>query len=92
MGWGKPRAMDFAAAAQYFALDTVGKIAFGKEFGFLEADADVNGYVQAMNVFAPMATLISDVPWLRKLFLNDWLFKRIGPKPTDERGPGRIMG
>lgn len=84
--------LDFAKAAQYFALDTVGKIAFGSEFGFLEADADVNGYVQAMNVFAPMATLISDVPWLRRLFLNDWLFKKIGPKHTDERGPGRIMG
>ncbi|KAK0613274.1 cytochrome P450 [Immersiella caudata] len=86
------RPMDFAAAAQYFALDTVSTIAFGNAFGHLEADTDVTGYVQAMNVFAPMATLISDIPWLRKLFLNDWLFSKIGPKPTDEKGPGKIMG
>lgn len=91
-GKGKGKLVDFAKAAQYFALDVAAKIGFGQEFGFLEADSDVNGYVQAMNMFALMATLISDVPWLRKLFLNDWLFKKIGPKHTDERGPGRIMG
>jgi cytochrome P450 len=86
------RPIDFAATAQYFALDTISTIAFGKAFGYLEADSDVTGYVQAMNVFAPMASLLADVPWMRKLFLNDWLFSKIGPKPTDEKGPGLIMG
>jgi hypothetical protein len=86
------KAMDFAAAAQYFALDTISKIAFGTEFGFLDADSDVNGYIQAMDTVAPMVTLCSDVPWIRRLVLSNWLFALFGPKHTDKRGPGRIMG
>lgn len=84
--------MDFASASQYFALDTISTVAFGKEFGFLEADADIHGYVHAMDIFSPVATLVSDVPWIRKLFLNNWLFSLIGPKHTDEKGPGKILG
>ncbi|KAK4444034.1 cytochrome P450 [Podospora aff. communis PSN243] len=86
------RPMDFAATAQYFALDTISTIGLGKAFGYLEADSDVTGYIQAMNVFSPMSSLLADVPFMRNLFLNDFLFSKIGPKPTDPHGPGRIMG
>jgi hypothetical protein len=40
---GKSRPMEFSYVAQYFTLDVLTKVAFGKEFGHLEADADVVG-------------------------------------------------
>lgn len=85
------RLLDFANAAQYFALDVISKIAFGKEFGFLEADTDVNGYVAALDIFAPALSLFADIPWMRKILANRWVFEKAGPKVTDEQGPGRIM-
>ncbi|KAM7203473.1 cytochrome P450 [Naviculisporaceae sp. PSN 640] len=44
---GKGKLLDFAPAAQNFALDVISKIAFGKEFGFLEADRYRCGWILA---------------------------------------------
>jgi hypothetical protein len=84
--------LDFAHASQFFALDVISKVAFGEEFGFLAADKDVNGYIKAMEIFAPFVTLCSDIPSMRKIFLSDWMMAFVGPKHTDKEGPGRIMG
>lgn len=89
---GETRRVDFARVVQYFAVDVIGRIGFGTEFGNLKADADVTGYIAAMDVFAPVLTLCADVPWLRTVFLSERMIKRIGPKSTDKQGPGRILG
>ena len=88
----KGKDVDFASAAQYFALDVISKIAFGREFGFLEKDGDANGYIGAMDAMAPVLSLCADVPWLRGVVLMDWVVKSFGPRVTDKTGPGRIMG
>jgi hypothetical protein len=89
---GQTKAVDFARVVQLFAVDVIGRIGFGTEFGNLRADEDMTGYIAAMDAFAPVVTLCADVPWLRKVFLSEWVIKRVGPRSTDKAGPGRIMG
>ncbi|KAM7216245.1 cytochrome P450 [Rhypophila decipiens] len=84
--------LDFTNTSGYFALDVISKIAFGNEFGFLAAGADVNGYLAALDIFAPALSLFADIPWMRAILANRWVFETFGPKATDEKGPGRIMG
>lgn len=86
------RPIDFANAAQYFTLDSLAKIAFGREFGYLAADADFNGYIKLMEQTTAALALGADVEWIGKLLFSDFMLKLLGPKPTDHTGVGMMMG
>jgi len=88
---GKTVPVDLARILQFFALDVVGAVGFGHEFGNLKADADVTGYLTAFRAVVPIITLCADIPWLRRLFLNDWMMGAMAPKDTDREGFGRII-
>ncbi|KAH6628872.1 cytochrome P450 [Chaetomium tenue] len=83
--------LDLATIAQYFTLDSISKIAFGEEFGLVEAERDIHGHIEALNDAAPAAVTIAAVPHLRAIFASDLVLKLIGPSPKDKKGLGRIM-
>ncbi|RYP06738.1 hypothetical protein DL764_002990 [Monosporascus ibericus] len=85
------RPLDFARMAQYFTLDATTRIAFGKEFGYLDSDSDVFEYIRTAEAIVPQIQLRADVPWLEKLQLNPLVLKLTGPKVTDKAGMGRLM-
>ncbi|KAL7622954.1 hypothetical protein AAE478_006633 [Parahypoxylon ruwenzoriense] len=85
------RPMDLATRIQFFTLDAITKIAYGRAFGFLATDSDVHGYIANTEAQVPVITALGDVPWLSALIFNDTVLPIIGPKPTDKKGPGRMM-
>lgn len=83
--------LDLATAVQYFTLDAVTKIAYGKEFGYLETDSDVYGYIAGAEEQVPVLVVVAELPFLGRIFQMPWLLKLIGPKKTDPKGMGKML-
>ncbi|MCJ1311384.1 hypothetical protein MMC25_005055 [Agyrium rufum] len=84
--------LDFATAAQYFALDVITGVAFGKPFGYLRQDRDVLNFVKTVTQELPIATVCSSTPTLGRLVFESPLMSWIGPSSKDKDGRGRLMG
>lgn len=85
------RPLDLATAVQYFTMDAVTKVAYGKEFGYLATDSDVCGYMAAAEEQIPALVVLAEIPFLTKIFDMPWVMKQIGPKKTDSKGIGRML-
>jgi hypothetical protein len=53
--------VDLAPEIQYFTLDVIPDIAFGRAFGSLRADRDVYSYILAVQEVVPLAILLTTV-------------------------------
>ncbi|KAM0298168.1 hypothetical protein HYE67_001208 [Fusarium culmorum] len=84
------KAFDFGYKAQYFTLDVISSLAFGEQFGDLETDSDVNGYIKAMEESMPTIIVTTVMPWMMKL-LQLPIFKPMLPSEKDKAGVGRVM-
>ncbi|KAF7538220.1 hypothetical protein G7Z17_g12677 [Cylindrodendrum hubeiense] len=85
------KVVDFGRKAQFFTLDVISDLAFGKPFGFLETDSDVYEYIGTTEETLPMVMVTTVVPFLVKI-LSHPLFKRMLPSEKDRLGFGKIMG
>lgn len=85
------RQMDLAMTIQYYALDVISKVAYGKAFGYLAADSDLNNYIHDTEKMVPILAMCGEVPWLGKIFLSSTFLKYAAPKPTDNTGLGKMM-
>ena len=84
--------LDFGHMAQYMTLDVITKVAFGSEFGFLEQEKDLHGYIAMIEQIAPPSVLCSGVPYLSDFFAQPWVIRLLSPKAGDSRGFGKMMG
>lgn len=82
--------VDFARVAQYFTLDVISDVAFGKSFGFLTTDSDVHEYIKMTEDSMPIMMVISVNPWIANL-LQTRLFSRLLPSETDKLGFGKFI-
>ncbi|KAI1494958.1 hypothetical protein F5X96DRAFT_690711 [Biscogniauxia mediterranea] len=85
------RPMDLAHKVNYFTLDAITRVAYGRAFGYLKTDSDVFEYIAMTAKLVPMVTLMAEVPYLGRVILSDAALKLTGPKPTDKEGLGRMM-
>ncbi|KAG6101132.1 hypothetical protein E4U31_003759, partial [Claviceps sp. LM219 group G6] len=85
------RIFDFARKVQYLAVDVVTDLIFGETFGDLTSDADVNGFLGAMERFVPTLIVSTVLPWMIPL-LGMPFFRPLIPSEHDVLGVGRIMG
>ncbi|KAK5651157.1 hypothetical protein OQA88_13204 [Cercophora sp. LCS_1] len=85
---GDTKPMDLGRTAQYLTIDSITKLAFGRQWGCLATDSDVNKFIQTVEDVAAFYVLCCDVPWMRRIFLNDLTLMIIGPKDTDPEGMG----
>ncbi|KAM7198972.1 Cytochrome P450 [Rhypophila sp. PSN 637] len=85
------RSMDLGKAIEYYALDAITKVGFGKEWGFLQADEDLNSFVETVSTVTPFIQLCTDIPFARNLFMSSFMLKLVGPKYTDKKGFGNLM-
>jgi cytochrome P450 len=83
--------MDFAQKAQFFTLDVISDIAFGKEFGYLANDKDMFSYIKTTEDTIPVMILVGALPWLAQV-LHSRLFKSLLPTDKDVYGLGKVMG
>lgn len=85
------RALDFGRKAQYFTLDVISSVAYGRAFGFLAEDGDVHDYIETTERALPAVMLVTVMPWLNWL-LRTRLVARLLPTERDRVGFGKVMG
>ncbi|PVH79035.1 pisatin demethylase [Cadophora sp. DSE1049] len=82
---------DFGRKAQFFTLDVITHLAYGKAFGFLTTDSDVYEYIKTVEETLPAAMLVTVLPWMNWLLQTN-LVKRILPSEKDPIGFGKLLG
>ncbi|KAI1375115.1 cytochrome P450 [Hypoxylon crocopeplum] len=87
----KTNPVDWALAAQYFTLDTLSKIAFGKEFGCLRANEDVYDFLETSKKGMALQSIGAEVPLLRSILTSPFFNLLAGPKTTDTKGIGSLI-
>ncbi|KAI1806758.1 cytochrome P450 monooxygenase [Daldinia bambusicola] len=86
------RYVDLVTLTRYFTLDVITRLAYGKAFGFLDADEDLYGYTASMDRTLKAQNLSQDIPFLKWVVGSRPYYKLFGAKPTDKKGIGKIMG
>lgn len=80
---------NFGTISSYFTLDSVTKIAYGKEFGWMAANEDLYHWNEMQTSLVPMTVLGAAIPAVGVL-LN--ILRRVaGPSPKDAKGLGRAL-
>ena len=88
---GNLRTVDFSLLSRFFTIDVISRLGHGKAMGHLDEGEDVFGWFG--DVKKLIAFLIAtDIPWIRRVVMWNPLLRRFGPKPTDKRGIGRVLG
>jgi cytochrome P450 len=79
-----------ARKVQFFTLDVISKIGLGTAFGMLQADKDIDNYLQSSEEGLSIGNtaLALGVSWLGHL---PWLGQFIAPSPDDGSGFGKMM-
>jgi hypothetical protein len=67
-------------------------LAFSDPIGFVKEGRDVNDTVVGLQGMFQFAILMVNLPGLVKFIQQPWLYKLIGPKTTDKKGPGFVQG
>lgn len=88
---GTLKAMDFGRAAQYFTLDTITEVAFGRNMGFLTRDEDINGYCKVSEQALPIFEWLGAMPTINAMFRWPILRTLLMPSPKDRTGVGMMM-
>lgn len=84
--------MDFGKKAQFFTLDVITNISYGKAFGYLEQDTDLHEYIKTSDDILPYITFFASVPLANAVLNRSWIKEKFGPGPRDNYGIGRLMG
>ncbi|KAF2868641.1 cytochrome P450 [Massariosphaeria phaeospora] len=85
------RPMDLAQKVQYFTLDVISALAFGRPFGYLDQDDDVYDYIKITTSYIPVMMTVANVPALAKI-LHSRLFRGLLPTESDKLGFGAFIG
>nr|XP_036584608.1 cytochrome p450 [Colletotrichum truncatum]KAF6794126.1 cytochrome p450 [Colletotrichum truncatum] len=81
---------DFGLKAQYFTLDVISDLAFGRPFGDLTSDSDVHNYIHATEKSMPNIVVAAVLPWI--LSMLSWpLLRRLLPSESDTTGLGKLI-
>ena len=87
----KNEPLDFGRKAQFFTLDVISSLAFGKAFGFLSSDSDLFEYCRTFEEQMPSIIFTTIYPWLVNVL--QWpIIKSAMPSERDPIGFGKIIG
>jgi len=82
--------MEFGHRAQFFTLDVATGVTFGKAWGFLGKDGDVEKYLETTEAITPLFGILGSLPWLVYV-MHAWPFNKAMPGEGDKVGFGRLM-
>ncbi|KAI7543561.1 putative P450 monooxygenase [Hortaea werneckii] len=85
------KTMDIALISRFFTLDVLSTIAFGRPFGFMEANDDLWDYVKSTSSAMFMLTLVVNHSSVRWLFHSRIMQALGAPKVTDKTGMGPML-
>jgi hypothetical protein len=89
-GAPKPH-LDLARMAQYFTLDSIMKIAFAENFGFVETESDPYGHLDMLEEMIPPMVCVSSVPYLAHVVSNPLITKLLTPNEKNAKGVFKIL-
>ena len=92
IGVGQRQTIDFARIAQYFTLDSLTHIAFGRPLGFLIENRDLYDYNESSTAFFPVLAMGASVPAVNNILKSRIVQFLAGPKAQDKAGLGAIIG
>ncbi|CAN9257994.1 unnamed protein product [Alternaria alternata] len=90
-GNGQPL-LDLVAITSYFTMDVITRMGFGKAVGYLEDEKDHYDFLGTVDGLWPRMSTVADVPWIRKFLFSPFVLKFVGPKTSDTKGFGALMG
>ncbi|KAB5522945.1 cytochrome P450 86A1 [Coniochaeta sp. 2T2.1] len=82
--------VDLARKVQYFTLDVISALAFGKKLGYLEADRDAFHYIETTEKTIPFLMTTALMPWVLNIIQSPklrWLI----PDARNMVGIGTVM-
>ena len=82
--------VDLARKVQFFTLDVISSLAFGKSFGYLEADADKFGYIKTTESTVPVLMSTAILPWFVRIMQSPRL-RWMMPNIRSMVGIGTVM-
>jgi hypothetical protein len=83
--------LDFAVHSQFFTLDVITSLAYGKAFGYLAKDEDLFDYIKiADQLVSTVATIMGVAPVQNFLYWSGLIFK-VAPNQNDPNGLGKMM-
>ncbi|OLN87613.1 Pisatin demethylase 25 [Colletotrichum chlorophyti] len=85
------KTVDLARKVQFFTLDVISALAFGKKFGYLEADDDKLRYIETTEKTVPVLLATALMPWFLSVLQSPWL-KWLMPNARKLVGIGTVMG
>lgn len=83
--------MDFGEKIHYWALDSIGEIAYSNSFGMLEHDKYTYGILAANDGILTFINVLSNNLWMWRA-LQRWSFFYLLPNDGDESGLGAVIG
>ncbi|KAH7122021.1 pisatin demethylase [Dactylonectria estremocensis] len=86
------RFLNLGLITGFFTMDAITRLAFGHEFGYLKEDSDRHHFLSGLKELWPQMSTSADVPWIRRFLFSKPMLKLVGPKPTDMKGFGALMG
>ena len=92
LGVEQRETVDFARIAQYFTLDSLTHIAFGRPLGFLHENRDLYDYNASSTAFMPVLAMGASVPIIGDILKSRIVQFLAGPKSKDKAGLGAIIG
>jgi hypothetical protein len=78
--------------AQFFTVDVLSKIAFGKAFGCLPSGTDMYEYIKTSHEFIPILELKLNHPWINAITSTAFFRMLVAPRIEDKTGMGKVMG
>lgn len=82
--------VDLARKVQYFTLDVISALAFGKKLGYLEADRDAFHYIETTEKTVPFIMATALMPWVLAVIHSPKL-KWLVPDARNMIGIGTVM-
>ncbi|KAI1269048.1 cytochrome P450 [Xylariaceae sp. FL1019] len=83
--------VDFSQLIRYFQVDVVTLAGTGKAWGDLPTETDQFDFISTTDAFVPFLHCFMMIPLLRDFFTSKFFLKLAGPKPTDEKGFGKLL-
>jgi hypothetical protein len=84
--------LDLGKTSEFFTMDVITRLAFGQEFGYLKEEKDHYNFLEGVHDLWPQLSTMADVPWIRHILFSKTFLKLFGPKTTDKKGFGALMG
>ncbi|KAK3388671.1 cytochrome P450 [Sordaria brevicollis] len=82
---------DIAQSVHFYALDSLGEIAYSQSLGYIANDKDMNDVLKINEATLPWMYLLNNHHFFFKL-LRKWPFSLLLPRAGDKAGLGAIMG